>query len=310
MNWTTKARIQNAVAFLPSGISHAIYYQLQRRFGGLREIDPVAGISTGVEICRMAARAGRTQWRSRVLEIGTGRRLNVPITLWLAGAEQIVTVDLHPYLKESLVRRDIEYIVEHPEQIARLFGPLLDEARFAALLDLAERDWRLDGLLRLCRIDYRPRADASSLDLPDRSIDLHLSCSVLEHIPVDHLKGILREGNRTAARHGLFVHLVDYSDHFSHSDTSISPVNFLRFSDREWERIAGNRYMYANRLRVDDMLALFHACGHNIVIDQPDIDVTILDALTSPGFRLDPRFLNKPHDVLATRASWIVSEPE
>ena len=51
--------------------------------------------------------------------------------------------------------------------------------------------------------------------------------------------------------------MVDYSDHFSHSDQTISSINFLRYSDDEWQRYAGNRYMYMNRLRHDDVLALF-----------------------------------------------------
>jgi hypothetical protein len=30
------------------------------------------------------------------------------------------------------------------------------------------------------------------------------------------------------------VHNIDFTDHFSHSDPSISSVNFLQFSESQW----------------------------------------------------------------------------
>ena len=51
--------------------------------------------------------------------------------------------------------------------------------------------------------------------------------------------------------------LVDYGDHFEHNDHRLSNINFLQYSDALWRVIAGNRYMYMNRLRHDAMLTLF-----------------------------------------------------
>ena len=53
---------------------------------------------------------------------------------------------------------------------------------------------------------------------------------------------------------GLLLHMVDHSDHFSHADSSLSPIHFLQFSDAQWQRYAENRYSYVNRLREDDYL--------------------------------------------------------
>ena len=53
----------------------------------------------------------------------------------------------------------------------------------------------------------------------------------------------------------------------------IYPINFLQYSDAKWDRYADNRYMYMNRLRHDDFLALFHSSGHKILATEPAIDI-------------------------------------
>jgi predicted RNA methylase len=38
-----------------------------------------------------------------VLEVGTGHMVDLPIGMWLCGAERVITVDLNPYLSRELV---------------------------------------------------------------------------------------------------------------------------------------------------------------------------------------------------------------
>jgi hypothetical protein len=39
MRWKQKARIQNTIAMLPASVRDHVYYFIQRKFGGLREMD-------------------------------------------------------------------------------------------------------------------------------------------------------------------------------------------------------------------------------------------------------------------------------
>ena len=84
----------------------------------------------------------------------------------------------------------------------------------------------------------------------------HISYTVFEHIPAPILSDILSEAQRVLRPSGLAIHLIDYSDHFAHSDASISAINFLQYDDAAWSRLADNPYMYMNRLRADDYPAL------------------------------------------------------
>lgn len=308
MRWKTKAKIQNAVSRIPSSMSYGLYYWLQRNFGGLRKVNPERKFRAGVETWKVIQDAGQDPAGKEFLEIGTGRVPNIPIAYWLMGAAGTTTIDLNPYMKAELTREVLGYMAENAAKIEEIFGPLLRRDRFEELLRFRERPtFSLADLLALCKIHYIAPGDAAKTGLEDSSIDFHTSRAVFEHIPPEILKEILQEGNRIVRPDGMFVHRIDYSDHFSHSDKSISVVNFLQFSDDEWDKLAGNRYMYMNRLRHDDFLSIFQSSGHQILACAPDVDDLALQLLQSGEFRLDERFKDKPTDILAISAAWFVS---
>ena len=83
------------------------------------------------------------------------------------------------------------------------------------------------------------------------------------------------------------VHAANTGDHFAHVDGSLSPLHFLRWSERQWDLIAGNRYMYQNRMRADDYYALFEECGLRVVHKRESVDERALRDLHE-GLPLHP----------------------
>jgi len=308
MHWKLKATIQNTVSLLPSSTSYALYYWLQRHLGGLRRINPVSELSKGIETWKLIKALKYEPLDKVFLEVGTGRIALVPLSYWLMGARKTISIDLNPYLKGELIKESIQYISNHKNEIENLFGSLLDNKRWNTLLEFTKNaNFSTEAYLNLCQIDYIAPSNAANTGLAPHSIDFHTSSKVFEHIPLEILKQIIKEGNRIINKNGLFIHDIDYSDHFSHSDTKISAINFLSYSDHEWERYAGNRYMYMNRLRHDDFLELFRHIGHNIVENIPKIDKRSQDLLKSGVLQLDERFKKKSEDILSISGSWIVS---
>ncbi|MDD9957008.1 MAG: methyltransferase domain-containing protein [Anaerolineaceae bacterium] len=316
MKWTTKARIQNLIAALPGPLSDFCYYRMQRLAGGLRNPTPVKQIDGG---CQLAAaiQEQRPLDGARVMEVGSGRSLAIPVLMWLLGAKRVLTVDLNRYLRPEVLRADLAYLrANQPwlnEQLAPLAGesgPTSGRLRDLLALDLEGPPARLpEDLLRLCGIDYRAPADAAALDLADGSIDVHLSRAVLEHVPPDDLAGILREASRVLKPDGLCVHLIDLSDHFQHQDTSISRVNFLRYSEAEWERLAGNRFMFMNRLRAGDYLTIFAEAGLELLDQSRVVDDEALRLIESGALPLDGRFEGRTPEDLATTRLLVVARP-
>lgn len=175
-----------------------------------------------------------------------------------------------------------------------------------SLIDFVKSNqYNLKDLLAFLNISYVAPGDAQSLDINSQSIDFHTSYTVLEHIPPEIIKAIIREGKRVLKSDGLFVHKIDYTDHFSHSDKSISSINFLQFSDKEWQKVAGNRYMYMNRLRHDDLLRIFSGSQAEILLEENTWDESLLKVLES--IDLDEVYAHKSKEVLKTTSSWIVA---
>jgi predicted SAM-dependent methyltransferase len=73
-------------------------------------------------------------------------------------------------------------------------------------------------------ISYQAPVDVSCSGLADNSLDACISTSTLEHIPVDSLSAILKELRRVLKPGGVISAVVDYSDHYSHTDKKIQAL--------------------------------------------------------------------------------------
>ena len=311
MNWRSKARLAKAISKLPSGLSYSAYYLVQRHFGALRSANPDHRVKAGVAMVDFI-RKHREELRGSetFLEVGTGRCLSLPISLWLCGAYQTITVDLNPYLKSELVFEEIEYIRNQQQRVIQMFGEHNQKPQFRERLNLLLNfKGGLKDLLALINIRYITRADAAHLDLPGESVDYHVSFGVIEHIARGALNGIFLEANRLLKDTGLAIHYATLADLFSTIDDSISPVNFLQFSENEWESIAGNRYMYHNRFRVDDLRQLFEQTKFRVLDLQSKVHPESLRLIQTGTLPLDRRFREKSPETNASQEAWVIAAP-
>jgi ubiquinone/menaquinone biosynthesis C-methylase UbiE len=65
------------------------------------------------------------------------------------------------------------------------------------------------GLFQTTGIHYIAPGDASQTNLPEKSIDVHFSVTVLEHVEPNALNGILREARRMLKPNGVAIHMID-----------------------------------------------------------------------------------------------------
>lgn len=310
MHWKIKSFILNTIALFPSGISYEVHYQLQRKYGNLKAFNPSYGFKTAKQTWCHLIKCGYSPANKVFFEVGTGRVPTMPIAYWLMGANFTHTFDINPYLKEELLIECVHYIARKKSHILDIFGLLVNQNRLDKLIRLAKsKNINKAEILDLCKINYIAPGNAAETGLSNDSVDFHTSCSVFEHIPHLVLKGIINEGNRILSEEGLFIHLIDYTDHFSHNDKSISPINFLQYNETQWNKLAGNRYAYANRLRHDDFLNLFESAGHEIISSTTRIDERSKLQIDTGALRLDQRFKSKPTEILSTHFSWIISKP-
>jgi SAM-dependent methyltransferase len=287
MRWERKARIQRVFSRIPGG-SFA-YVRVQQRAGHL-DGDPARLVARFADLMRLVSESGRSIHGARCVEIGSGQVPLIPVLLHLAGAAEVITVDVQRKAIPSLLAQAVCSLRENLDVLVKASEGLTNEAGLRSrLTELTVAARRPADILPRANVHYWAPADARTLRLPDRSVDLHFSVDTLEHVRPGELVDLLAEGRRVLRKQGIAAHLVDPSDHYARHDPCISSVNFLRFSEQTWARLAGNDYAYHNRLRGPQIAGAFEASGLRISALHPAVDRSAMQALCS-GFPLDVAF--------------------
>jgi hypothetical protein len=265
MDWRIKAIVQGALARLPGG--ERLNDGLQQLVGGRK--DPGAHIDikfTEDWLVHMRAlrETGHAIAGRDSMEIGTGWLPVFPLCFHLAGARRCHTFDLNRHLRAKHVRPTLMRLERHLPAIAEASGEPEAAVRERWLQLMAvQRD---EEILDRAGVVYHAPADASRTGLPDASIGLVFSNSVLEHVSASVLGALMRETRRILEPDGVVLHSVNCGDHYAYFDRSITPIHYLRYSERQW-RWWNNDVLYQNRLRPVDFLQSAREAGLVLTLD-------------------------------------------
>jgi hypothetical protein len=204
-----------------------------------------------------------------VLELGTGSWPVVPLGLYLCGASEIWSYDLVPALNRETLRRILDLFCK--ARRTGLLESILPEVKPERLSALEESAGRVDHespveILRDLQIHLR-LGDARSSSLAAQSIDLIFSTVVLEHISPVVLVGLFEEFNRVASTGAVMSHLIGLMDQYSSFDPSITPYNFMKYSDRQWH-LFNTPINPQWRLRTADYREIFEQTGWAVIKEE------------------------------------------
>jgi SAM-dependent methyltransferase len=266
MNWRVKGLVQKALSTAPGG-TH-VNDMLQRTMGDLRNID--AAIDSKVVddwiVLARALRGLNVQIHDAVLvEVGTGWFPVLPLCFAFAGARTCHTFDVARHLNTRLTSRAIARLNVHLPRVADAAGVSIEQVRERYTRVAQAPD--IPAALDRAGVRYYAPADAAQTALGNRSVDVVFSNSVLEHVPGRAIAAILRETARIVKPDGVSLHSVNCGDHYAYFDRSITPINYLKYSDRQW-KLWNNRLLYQNRLRPVDFLQLAEAAGLQVVLSR------------------------------------------
>jgi SAM-dependent methyltransferase len=241
------------------------------------------------------------------LEFGTGWDLVIPLVLAAAGVGHQVLLDRDPLARVELVDSSLARLhAMAPADIRRTGSALPDFTRLPAS---GPRRGDLAPWLADLRIEYRAPTDARATGLPDETCDAVTNTATLEHIPEPAIAEIMREMFRVLRPGGLLSCEIDLSDHFNHSDPSISPWHFLRYSDRAWGWLNSD-LLYQNRLRASAHVALIRAAGFEIIQREPGFPsgVDVEQVAMPPVHPTDVRYADR-RDLLASSIRLVGRKP-
>ncbi len=311
MRWKINSKIKNLVAMLPDFIGDNIYYFIQRIFGGLKKTQNIylQNIATSKKIWTLIIASEKEPDNKVFFELGTGRVPEVPFYLWLMGADKIYTSDIQQLVKNNLICEFFQNVIKNENIIRDELGAFLIEERlmkFKSNFLLKKESELIEFMQSLMKIIYLPELDARKISLSENTVDFYFSNNVFEHINIELISDILIEQKRITKNDGLMINYIDYSDHFSHTDKSISSINFLQYDDISWSKFGANKYIFMNRLRHDDFINIFEKHSYNCVITEVNREVNFNEIIENNSFEFDELFSRKSRDTLSILGSWFV----
>lgn len=220
-----------------------------------------------------------------VLEIGPGDSLASAVAARASGAADTLLVDAGAYASGDVaLYRGVAEALSGRGQTP----PDLSDAA------------SLEEVLRRCSARYLTTGVDAFAGLPDASVDLIWSHSVLEHIPLKQLPRLMTEMRRVLRPDGRMSHNIDFQDHLSHG------LNSLRFSEAVWESpTMRNAGFYTNRVRAGALHAMVRDAGFEILQEGfgrwPKPPIARRD--------LDPAFRGLSDDELTIATSHLLARP-
>jgi|LakMenEpi03Aug12_release.lakeMendotaPanAssembly.Ray.scaffolds.fasta_scaffold522516_1 SAM-dependent methyltransferase len=270
-SWKTKSLVTVLIWMTP--FNSKIYISLQKKFGRLVS-DPHSRLESLASSLEFMNSSGFNSEGKTVFEVGSGHELISPLGWYLNGAKKIISVDINERLDLGIFQGSLDIISEVDVDSAfEMYGRAIGRTEFIQKFNVIS-EMRSDpiDLLKVANIEYRAPENASKINLPDGSVDIHFSNTVLEHISRKALLEIFAEGKRILKPDGIFIHNIDLSDHFAHTDSSISKTNFLKYNQATWNLLAGNKFAFCNRMRVKEYREIFAKLGLTIISEKIVLD--------------------------------------
>jgi hypothetical protein len=182
-----------------------------------------------------------------ILEIGAGKSLeqNIYIAYKFNGLIEQTAIDINLMIDYDLVN-----------QASKQISNILEVQNKGKVESL-------DQLKNLYNIDYRAPFSLKNLKENRDKFDICISTTALEHFKPNEIRTYLSDLKDLLTKKILVSSVIDYSDHYSHTDKNITALNFLSFSEDKW-KIFNNSYLFQNRLRHQDYKKIFKEEGYKI----------------------------------------------
>jgi SAM-dependent methyltransferase len=254
--------------FSASPLTRRMYRSLGNNFGAKKRAStpmPAYYIERINRMLRIARSYGAPKDGTRLIELGTGW------CHWEAITTKLF-FDIEATLYDVWDNRQISALKNYLGQLDSSLDKLeiSNEQRASAHNTIAAIREATDyeAIYSLLGFHYVLDHEGKLNQLAKESFDLVVSAGVLEHISaqdapqfVDAIGALLKPG-------GFSVHSINIRDHLYLYDGTVSPKQYLQYSNRFWSLCFENGVQYINRIQRSKWLELFRKAGLTLLEEQ------------------------------------------
>ncbi len=300
--WKLKVLVQFILAHIPFG--EALNHRLQLANSLQDEIKlrmRVKSIGEGLKRLRSVTPiTGKI-----IVEMGTGWDALPTLMLFAAGAKRIYSYDHLPHLRLDLMRAAARTILSDADLLSDCLGCSVKVVRERLSRALSTGEDNLSRFLDCTNILYKAPGDASATRLPEHSVDIFYSNTVLQHVPEGVANAIVKEAKRVLKADGVYYATMWLSDMYSGFDSKVSPVNFLKYPEWLWAFFVKNKISYTNRLRERDFVDIMRSHQANVFKITSILDPENVQRVKS--MKIDKRFAEYSAEELAVTFTEIIA---
>ncbi len=256
IRWWMKWGISYAFSHLPHG--RHLYEKMLRRFGELSQVSSSTRFRNAEVLLKMGRRWCGGVDGQHVVELGTGWVSAVPLGFGLAGA-RVDTFDISCLIADDLFLQVREVYRNRSEQLARASGTAPEKIH--QRLQLIEQAHSFAEACQLLGGSYHAPFDTTTLPFKDGEVDMVISNLVLQCVPKDVIPLLLKESWRILKPGGIALHRIRMSDEYSPPGSGRNHLEYLKYSERIWNRWFNHSLKHINRLRAPQFLELFQEHG-------------------------------------------------
>ena len=183
---------------------------------------------------------------NKILEIGAGKSLdqNIYFSYYFNFSKKQTVIDITPMIDLQLLNQASKKIAE----IMKL--PFKGEVKNLKDLEI--------------KYNIKYESPLNINELKENNFDVCISTTTLEHFSIKDLNDFLKTMPKKLGKKGMISSIIDYSDHYAHTDRNISFLNFLKYNDDQWQKY-NNKFLFQNRLRHQDYRNMFKSQNYKII---------------------------------------------
>jgi hypothetical protein len=198
-----------------------------------------------------------------VLELGTGWVHWEALTLRLFFDFQAVLYDVWDNRQLNALKSFVLQLEKRFDQKGFLEGCDFDRAR--SLIRKIESVSSFVDLYKMLGFRYVVERSGLMECLPHDAFRLAISAAVMEHIPAATAPQFVSNIASLLVTGGIGFHSINIQDHLYNYDGSMSPKQYLTYSESQWRFWCENGVQYINRIQRSDWLRMFTQAGFSLV---------------------------------------------